>query len=375
VIVCVVLVAPIGGSGSDVWAARRTAVSCPDYLVIDSRGSGEDLGTVSPPGSAFFQEFRARVPIPNQAIKIWTNPYPAAGDKFTLVGAALKVPHLGAYHDSVVAGKKLLAAKIAEEARACPLTQMLLVGYSQGAQVTADVYQNGSQRGVIGVALFGDPYFNSADSAVDQGSFQPGRNGALGTRSLYRASMFVRSYCHKNDPVCQGPRDASDAPLLRPSQHENYPPDARTAADYFAQVASVVGTSASFSNDEGTNTNGVGVLDLAICPKSDLVPIGRSWACQKDWSGTPVAAPAAVFCTARYANEVGHSWATSIGYSSWTSGWGSGGTIGGLTGGPAEQIAAGLLREPSGPLWPGKVVCSFSLDGAVVAQTSITVTS
>src|SRR5262249_39597566 len=85
-------------------------------------------------------------------------------------------------------------------------TSILLTGYSQGAQVTADVVQAISPPLVLGVALFGDPYFNSADK-VDRGGFQAGRNGFLGKRHLFSTQWQSRmlSYCHLHDPVCQGP--------------------------------------------------------------------------------------------------------------------------------------------------------------------------
>jgi hypothetical protein len=44
----------------------------------------------------------------------------------------------------------------------------LLVGYSQAAQVTADVVQQSDYRDVFGVVLVGDPDFSSGDS-VDRG--------------------------------------------------------------------------------------------------------------------------------------------------------------------------------------------------------------
>jgi Cutinase len=148
---------------------------------------------------------------------------------------------VGAYHDSVVDGKKWLAQEVATIANDpnCPNNKIFLVGYSQGAQVTGDVYQAISQdkrdAGVVkhirGVALFGDPYFNHADHRVDRGNHEPGLDGVLGTRPQF--SGPVMSYCHKYDPICQGPLDYVTLALHRFKEHENYPPDAAAAAGSF----------------------------------------------------------------------------------------------------------------------------------------------
>ena len=58
---------------------------------------------------------------------------------------------------------------------ACALqTTIVLVGYSQGAQVTADVYQrdltDAQRQMVAAIVLFGNPYFNRHDSAADRGA-------------------------------------------------------------------------------------------------------------------------------------------------------------------------------------------------------------
>jgi hypothetical protein len=186
--------------------------------VIDSRGSGEAAGAISPPGFKFFQEFQRLHP--SAFVRLVANDYPAAGG-FSLVGAAVKVPL--AYHASVVTGKNWLSRTISTTATTCPQTKMFLTGYSQGAQVTADVYQNGSTPHVLGIALFGDPYFNSDDAIADRGSFRLGRHGGLGTRPLFSSASrgHVLSYCHDRDPVCQEPLGPLDYRFLF-RFHDNY---------------------------------------------------------------------------------------------------------------------------------------------------------
>ena len=128
-----------------------------------------------------------------------------------------------------------------------PCGPVLLTGYSQGAQVTADVYQNGSTRNVLGVVLFGDPYFNPKDPAVDRGDYSrhPGRDGWFGARIRFGTEPGVVSrgrvisYCHDGDPVCQGPLPPQDWPAFL-TYHNNYDRlnEPATAARFFAQLGS-----------------------------------------------------------------------------------------------------------------------------------------
>lgn len=215
------------------------APNCPAYVVIDSRGSGERDGTVSPPGAAFAASLQRRHPSARVAV-LW-NPYPAVGlwgsvrQLLNLIGAGLGIGPLGAYHASVVDGEKWLRDNIASEAAACPHTRILLTGYSQGAQVTGDVYQRhvsaANRTHIAGVVLFGDPYFNPRDAAADRGGYQHNGYGVLGKRSSFHGASGVLSYCHDHDPVCHRP---SVRELLRYGlkQHENYPADARAAAKH-----------------------------------------------------------------------------------------------------------------------------------------------
>jgi hypothetical protein len=205
--------------------------SCVPYIILDSRGSGEPQGTLSPPGQHFVTEWRKLHP--GATVIVIKNPYPAAG-AFTFLGAVLKAP--GGYYKSVVAGKTWLENELVGFAHCGSSTHILLTGYSQGAQVTADVVQAISPPLVLGVALFGDPYFNSADK-VDRGGFQAGRNGFLGKRPLFSTywQPHIRSYCHLHDPVCQGPLH-NVAYLF--SQHKTYDKlsEPEAAARYFASL-------------------------------------------------------------------------------------------------------------------------------------------
>ena len=195
-------------------------VNCPDYLVIDSRGSSRPEGEVSPSGTAFINAVRAQHP--DSEVRVANNPYQALGGWGVQIGAILKLP-LG-YHQSVVLGKRWLKSKIGATANQCPNTKQILVGYSQGAHISADVFQDGVPDQVIGVVIFGDPYFNSLDQAVDKGDFSKGLNGNLGSRPFFdrKNGVVIASYCHNHDQVCQGPLSFFGLLWYRFSRHNNY---------------------------------------------------------------------------------------------------------------------------------------------------------
>lgn len=121
-------------------------------------------------------------------------------------------------------------------------TKLLLTGYSQGAQVTGNVYQtlDADQRQYVwGVVLFADPRYNHlsfADTAKRD------NNGILPVRGEFPADSHdnVRSYCHARDPVCQG---LGQFVLHGKGAHNGYEKaDAQAAAKYFAELATVSGS-------------------------------------------------------------------------------------------------------------------------------------
>jgi hypothetical protein len=218
-------------------SAHRAARTCPAFLQLDSRGSGETPGRTSPPGAAFAAEFERRhrtvrfavVDNPYAAVGLWGN----LADLVNLVGFATGSATLDAYRVSVAAGERWLSREVASESSSCPATRLVLTGYSQGAEVTGDVYQrdlSGAQRShVLAVILFGDPYFNPVDARADRGSYLESRGGILGRRPRFGGDPRVVSYCHLHDPICQLPTLA-ELLLYRLTQHDNYPPDASAAA-------------------------------------------------------------------------------------------------------------------------------------------------
>ena len=224
-------------------AAPLARDACPAAAVLASRGSGDTPGKdkgLGAPGLAFFTVLDQLDP----GVQPWANPYNAVSifslDPRKLINGAGALTqtsglHVGAYHDSVVDGEKRLTAKIAATVAACQAkTKIVLVGYSQGAQVTADVFERSlsdSERSeVAAVVLFGDPYFNGGNRAVDRGSFSGRRDGLLGRRPSFGSTgkTLVLSYCHSHDPICQGiffrlgPIRTLDPGSLTFAQHKNY---------------------------------------------------------------------------------------------------------------------------------------------------------
>lgn len=274
--------APVGASPLAVQV-RATALTCaqtglPQYMVLDSRGSGEafpptkdtsakdaklhpwpggaandSLHWASPPTQGFVEELQKLEP--NDVISVIANPYPAAsvagwptsingvGSIANGVGAILHIGVLGAYHASVKEGTGWIGHEVAHEMATCPRTRFFLTGYSQGAQATADFWQRNAtktERAVIdGVVLFGDPYFNPSDSAVDRGTataVPDGFHGLLGQRPKFgpNSKDKVLSYCELWDPICDADPNkeawVAQLALFHKVHTTAYPPDGKKAA-------------------------------------------------------------------------------------------------------------------------------------------------
>jgi len=221
--------------------AAPPSPNCAPFILIESRGSGE-TATLSAPGAALHRELKKTLP---GSVAVVPNPYPAVSvlDKHLSsilngTGAVTKIPNLGAYHASVVKGKEWLRAAVGRLSTNCPTSRLVLAGYSQGAQVTGDIYSEpATPKGrILGVVLFGDPKFNPADTSAQKTGFSKRRSGLLSKRRAFN-DRRVLSYCHDGDPICQGPGQ----PLM-PSQHRNYhaaggPRAAAAALGRFARLS------------------------------------------------------------------------------------------------------------------------------------------
>lgn len=235
----VALVGCLALAGSNPRQAQAAAsATCPDYLVIDSRGSGAPAGQTSPPGAAFASEFRKLRP--GATVEIARNTYPAVGGLAGLLAAKSRIP-LNIYNRSVTKGRKWLTNEIISRQQTCIKTKLYLVGLSQGAQVTGDIYQGNSFANVAGVVLFGDPRFNPHDTSAHSYG-QTNLFGGLGKRRPFNDAK-VQSYCHIGDPVCGWSKTSLLTNQLR--MHKNYHElgEPRLAAKYFAKLEGGLGSS------------------------------------------------------------------------------------------------------------------------------------
>ena len=214
----------------------------------------------------------------------WRVDYPAVSVASpTGLGAVFRLP--GRYYRSVVQGKNWLRQHVNDKIEHCGAkTRIILSGYSQGAQVVGDIYQELEKSGragyIFGVVLFGDPYFNPTPDGrgSSQGKWGPARErGRLGERPPYgrytRSYLSrIRSYCHKKDPVCQ-----VSAPVWF-ADHENYgktgpgqPGEATDAGRWLStQLRAVLGLSG------GNGGGGSGPVDISYYGGVGAVTIGVS---------------------------------------------------------------------------------------------------
>jgi len=234
---------PLGAAApparADTWCEKA------DYVVIGARGSGQQsmepwgwyADTVGRAVNAFKKDVAKRFALmdrPPPVIKempLSDVDYPASGATLDFAVAALKMP--GSYSDSVTLAKGAASRRFEAMITDCPAkTMALFVGYSQGAQVTADTYQDAlltHPDRIAGGIFYGDPYFRGdsiyGSSGRWPGSFDSNRHGGLGQRPEFRGATGSRviSTCHPDDMVCQGIPAwtglcaLSAVPLLAPS--------------------------------------------------------------------------------------------------------------------------------------------------------------
>jgi acetylxylan esterase len=147
------------------------------------------------------------------------------GVKATVAIRAVVYPaQLLPYEPSVVKGDEAIKKELTEEVEKCPGQKIVLLGYSQGAQIVGDVLGGGggnakaSGQGdgpatppaaasvtakVVGVIQYGDPRRIPGQS-FDVGT-DPGAEGIfprLKTQLLTSFAEDIQSYCDTGDPFC-----------------------------------------------------------------------------------------------------------------------------------------------------------------------------
>ena len=225
------------------------AAGCPQLIFYYSRGSGQTLGPdpagLGSPGLALYAAVRTRFGALNVASM--ANTYPAAPVSSYLSGR---------YTRSVAAGVTSELRNIDDLMGICPTSDLLLAGFSQGAQVTRVALarlSESEQHHVTAVVLFGDPYFSASEAGVTvYGGFTPRQVGILrqfrpkttpAIPSAFGGKVFT--WCHPADSVCQGLHRGNGK-----ASHSTYGTDAQGAvAAIAARVSRAIGqyTGATYS--------------------------------------------------------------------------------------------------------------------------------
>jgi hypothetical protein len=130
------------------------------------------------------------------------------------------------YYESVRDGAEELAWFLEDQMTSCPLQQVVVGGYSQGAETVADginILQAEFRARIAYLSLYGDPKFNPYESIVPPITGWWARGNATATHGILNARknyipdgiVSAGSWCQRGDNVC-------DAGLLNASTITNY---------------------------------------------------------------------------------------------------------------------------------------------------------
>jgi hypothetical protein len=230
--------------------AASASASCPGVAIYGVRGSGEDYARSELGMGAAVHAIANRIYVPSGVWVVQVGvPYAAVNVFFGATTGAGKGP----YNASVVQGADLLAdgrsgfTGIADLVHRCPHVQLVLAGFSQGAQVITTALAQAPRPTVVtrrirAVLLFGNPVrtpnqpydvgSNAHSGILSAARLQPGGVAAVLPRHLW---PVTRSYCLAHDPVCAfSPADLA----LHRDVHGTY------AGSAFAQAAADFATAA-----------------------------------------------------------------------------------------------------------------------------------
>src|SRR5271163_182059 len=201
------IIAGVGGAALGAAPALAVASSnspCATVDIIVARASTEAQGTGVI--GALAEEIQKGV---KATVGVRAVVYPAA---------------LTPYEPSVVKGDEAIKAELTEEVEKCPGQKIVLLGYSQGAQIVGDVLGGGggnkafdgagdgpatpaaaafATEKVVGVIQYGDPRRipgQSFDLGTDKNA--EGIFPRLKTQLLTAFSPLIQSYCDTGDPFC-----------------------------------------------------------------------------------------------------------------------------------------------------------------------------
>jgi hypothetical protein len=191
---------------SDITTPLISGTACPELQFVGVRGSGEvqsqDGGLA--PTVAAVKTVMARL-VPNmgvEAINYKAVPLPPFNN------AAALHDFRSRYLQSKTGGQVALNALLDSLMMSCPATSMVLVGFSQGAQVVGDdlIALTSEERGrIAAVVLLGDPMYRpglSYDTADGNDGGGVGVFLRLNRQVPDELAPRLHSYCTKGDPVC-----------------------------------------------------------------------------------------------------------------------------------------------------------------------------
>lgn len=175
---------------------------CQPLRVIGVRGSGETAGDADGYGGTVAAVIDGLVPLAMNAHAV---NYPAVAVNFSDPSYGKK------YVNSVHAGESELSKYLKDFfASSCAQkTYLVIVGYSQGAHVAGDVYEQLTtkhRRSVAALVLLGDPRFNPQARGVNFGDYSKSLTGVYPLAALRNippgSKEAIHSYCTAGDPIC-----------------------------------------------------------------------------------------------------------------------------------------------------------------------------
>ena len=192
--------------------------SCPTLMFVAARGSGQNGAFGGPIGGGYAEGLGSR------GLRVWrslverlhtsTTDLPAVPVDYPAVAVALgpggtvepgNLP--GPYRRSVEAGVVDAARIVSRSLSLCPGIDIVLFGYSQGAQVIGDTYAGlpaGQRARVVRVILFADPQYHPADPEVRYLPAPLDHHGIKGERQpLPAGEAVIESWCSPQDVICQ----------------------------------------------------------------------------------------------------------------------------------------------------------------------------
>ena len=200
-------------SGSSARASEPAApASCPEVAMIAARGSGQADGA----GAQLDGTFAAlRSALPGVTVELLPVPYPALGAENALLNPA-------AFTASIDQGVQAMRRQARELADACPSTDLVLAGFSQGAMVTHAALRDAATARRTHAALLMADGFRTRVDRVAYLPIGPVRsrgvvvaNARAAAPGPLRMPAKAVGTCLAGDVVCDWSADADLATGLR----------------------------------------------------------------------------------------------------------------------------------------------------------------